>query len=75
MHMPAGQFKARCLHVMDEVQKFHDEIIITKRGKPVAKLVPVDAPIRLSPFGSLKGTLQVAGDLIQPTGEVWDADR
>ena len=41
--MPAGQFKAQCLSVMDEVKERRAEVIITKRGKPVAKLVPLDA--------------------------------
>ena len=40
--MPAGKFKAQCLAVMDEVQKKRQTVVITKRGKPVAKLVPVD---------------------------------
>ena len=40
--MPAGIFKARCLAVMDEVQAKRQAVIITKRGKPVAKLVPVE---------------------------------
>ena len=41
--MPAGVFQARCLAVMDEVQAKCETVIITKHGKPVAKLVPVDA--------------------------------
>ena len=40
--MPAGEFKAKCLKIMDQVKNYHEEIIITKHGKPVAKLVPVE---------------------------------
>ncbi len=39
--IPAGEFKAKCLKLMDEVQQTGQEVIITKRGKPVARLVPV----------------------------------
>ena len=38
--MPAGEFKARCLKVMDQVHKTREPVVITKHGKPVAKLVP-----------------------------------
>ena len=41
--MAAGEFKARCLQVMDEVRSTRTPVVITKRGKPVAKLVPADA--------------------------------
>ena len=40
--IPAGKFKARCLAIMDEVQAKRQAVVITKRGKPVAKLVPVE---------------------------------
>ncbi|MCX5905560.1 MAG: type II toxin-antitoxin system Phd/YefM family antitoxin, partial [Proteobacteria bacterium] len=36
--MPAGEFKAKCLKIMDQVKNYHEEVIITKHGKPVAKL-------------------------------------
>jgi prevent-host-death family protein len=39
--IPAGTFKAKCLAIMDDVQARNQTIIITKRGKPVAKLIPV----------------------------------
>lgn len=39
--IPAGAFKQGCLRILDEVAETHDEVVITKRGKPVAKLVPV----------------------------------
>ena len=38
--MPAGEFKARCLRVMEEVKKYRTPVLITKKGRPVAKLVP-----------------------------------
>jgi prevent-host-death family protein len=42
--MPAGQFEARCLKVMDDVQSTREPVVITKNGRPVAKLVPSDTP-------------------------------
>jgi prevent-host-death family protein len=50
------------------------EIVITKRGKPVAKLVPVEEK-QPDIFGYMKGTVTILGDIVGPTGEVWDADR
>lgn len=70
----AGQFKAHCLKLMDKVQQTHEEIVITKHGQPVAKLVPVDADSNASIVGYMKGTVQVTGDIISPVDEVWEAD-
>jgi len=68
----AGEFKARCLALMDEVRDTGGEYIITKRGVPVAKLVP--ATIERRPlFGSMKGTVKTRGDIISPLDEPWDA--
>ena len=74
MNLPAGRFKATCLQVMDDVQRTREAVIITKRGRPVAKLVPLadDAPAHL--FGMLKDALWIRGDIVAPTGEVWDAE-
>ena len=50
----AGAFKATCLELMDQVRERQVEYVITKRGKPVARLVPVDATAP-SPFGFMRG--------------------
>jgi len=63
--MAAGQFKATCLAVMDEVQKTGREIIVTKRGKPVAKMVPLE-PAKDEIFGFLKGKIKIKGDIVKP---------
>ena len=73
MDIPAGEFKAKCLKLMDEVEKTHREIVITKFGKPVAKLVPIDKK-KKPPFGFLKDSVQIKGDIIGPTGEKWNAN-
>jgi prevent-host-death family protein len=72
--MPAGQFKVHCLKVMDEVQSKRQAVLITKRGKPVAKLVPVE-PEKDDIFGFFKGkgTVEIKGDIVSPilTPEEW----
>ena len=68
MNMAAGVFKAKCLRLMDEVQKYHMEIVITKFGKPVAKLVAVEESKEKSFFGYLKGKAVIKGDLVAPIG-------
>ena len=75
MKIKAGEFKAKCLKIMDEVKKYHTEIVITKFGKPVAKLVPVDGSDGKSLFGYLQGTVTIKGDIVKSTGEKWDADK
>jgi len=70
----AGEFKAKCLHLLDEVHQTRKEIIITKRGRPVAKLLPIESEMP-SVFGRMKGTGRILGDIVAPTGEKWEADE
>jgi prevent-host-death family protein len=63
--MAAGSFKAKCLAVMDEVQAKREAIVITKRGKPVVKLIPADAE-KDDIYGFLKGKGKITGDVISP---------
>ncbi len=63
--MAAGVFKANCLAVMDEVQAKHETVVITKRGKPVAKLVPVGPKVD-DIFGFLRGKVTIIGDVVSP---------
>ncbi len=68
----AGKFKAVCLQALDDVAATKRPLVITKRGKPVAKLVPVSSPGKTR---SLKGSvIHESGDLYS-TGVVWDASR
>jgi prevent-host-death family protein len=68
----AGEFKARCLSLMDDVQRTRETVIITKRGKPVAKLVPVPAD-KDDFIGRLKGRIRIVGDIESPVvpPETW----
>jgi prevent-host-death family protein len=74
MWVAAGEFKARCLELMDTVRDRHDPIVITKHGVPVARLVPFDEK-RPGLVGSMRGTVLWQGDLISPMDVEWDADK
>ena len=74
----AGEFKAKCLAIIDEVNSSGREVVITKRGKPTAKLIPLKKPEKKEPFiGRLEGIIDIVGDpddLIKPVfpPEDWD---
>lgn len=69
--VPAGQFKARCLALLDEVAATGRAIVVTKHGRPVARVVPLDPPAALA--GSV--TLLADDDeAFFSTGEMWDVD-
>ncbi len=73
--IPAGEFKARCLQLLDDVATTGEPLIITKRGRPVARLVPMPPSKPAgSLFGALKGRVLSQGDLVAPTDEAWEAD-
>jgi prevent-host-death family protein len=74
--MPAGEFKARCLKVMDDVQSTREAVIITKKGRPVAKLVPAEDASH-DFLGKLSGKMKIVGDITQPIEDpdAWDALR
>lgn len=73
-HVPASTFKDSCLQLLDRVQQTREEIVVTKYGRPVAKLVAYDESTPTL-FGSLAGSVTIIGDIIAPTGEEWDAER
>jgi prevent-host-death family protein len=66
----ASEFKARCLRVLDDVHETRREVVITKRGKPVARLSPI-GPARGSLRGAWKGMVKVRGDIVR--GD-WSSD-
>lgn len=61
----AGEFKARCLTLMEDVRSTREPLVITKRGKPVAKLVPIEEK-KDDFIGRLKGVIRVVGDIESP---------
>jgi prevent-host-death family protein len=75
--MAAGKFKATCLAVMDEVQAKREPVLLTKNGKPVAKLVPLELSESEDPLDVFRfpGKIEILGDIISPAADLedWDA--
>jgi prevent-host-death family protein len=71
--IPAAEFKAKCLKIMDQVAATGETVAVTKHGRPVARLVPVERG-HTAFIGCLKGSVTAMSDLISPTGEQWEAD-
>lgn len=65
--IPAGEFKARCLAILDEVAATGQTLIVTKRGKPVARLLPAEEP------RSLRNSVTKEKDLVSPIDQAWDS--
>ena len=73
-YVAAAEFKANCLRLMDEVAQQRRPIIITKRGKPVAKLVPLEK-VAIDLFGRMAGSIKICGDIINPIEDAgWTGD-
>ena len=67
----ATTFKATCLELMDDIAKRHAQLIVTKHGRPMVKIGPVD-DTPPSPIGFLRGTVIVHGDLVSPNPSDWE---
>lgn len=73
--LSATEFKATCLKVMEDVRRSRKPVIVSKRGKPIVKIVPVDEQRRSPLFGYMKGTMNIVGDIVSPDPEAWDSER
>ncbi len=71
--MKASEFKAKCLKLMDEVAETGEEIVITKNGKPTARLVAYRATPK-SWFGADRGKIEILGDIVSPIDVEWEAE-
>lgn len=73
-----SKFKATCLAMLDRVKKTGQPLLITKRGEPIAQVVPPpprEAPAE-STYGCMKGTGMIIGDIVEPLGEEdWEVLR
>lgn len=76
MKIGAGKFKSICLELMEKVKESGEEIIITKHGEPVCKLVPIEKKVTHPLFGSMRDEVKILGDIVNPTmpAEEWTAD-
>ena len=70
----AGAFKAKCLSLLDDVEKRHIQLIITKHGKSVAILMPIENK-KFSLYGCMKNSVVFKTDIVAGTGEKWEADE
>lgn len=73
MELSAATFKARCLAVLDEVAESGIEVVVTKRGRPVARVVPLAGAEAPSLLGSVRYDDETA--LFDPVDEPWEAGR
>lgn len=69
--MPAGQFKAECLALLDRVADTGESVVVTKRGRPVAEVIPV----RTRAPRTLRASVTVRGDVVAPVLGDWDLER
>jgi prevent-host-death family protein len=65
-----GRFKAECLSLLDRVERTGEPLVVTKRGRPVAEVVPIRATRR-----SPKGSVTVRGDIVGPILGAWELER
>lgn len=73
LSLSVSEFKATCLAVLEDVKNQKKRVLITKRGKPIAEIVPYDGTPKRSP---LKDTVQFVGDIVSPVAETdWEAPR
>ncbi len=63
--IPAGEFKAKCLAIMDQVLRSGEPVLVTKHGKPVVKLVPAENRAD-DIFGYMAGKVKIVGDIVGP---------
>ncbi len=76
MLVTAAEFKAKCLKLMDEIARTREPIVITKRGKPIAKLMPADEqPPSLFGYMKGKGTVTFLGDIVDSPEVEWNAQK
>jgi prevent-host-death family protein len=69
--IPAGEYKAHCLALLDKVARTHQPLIVTKRGKPVAKIVPTETRKSRNLLGSVK----FHGDIVKQILDNWDIEQ
>ncbi len=77
MEINAAEFRTNCFKILDQVQMTHKEVIITKRGKPVARLLHIAQDNEKDPLlGSMEGLVETLGDLTEPVIEhnAWELD-
>lgn len=72
--MPVGTFKARCLAVMKKIQATGEPVVLTRRGEPIVKVVPVDRA-KNDIFGFMTGKVKIVGDIESPIPVEWEITK
>jgi prevent-host-death family protein len=72
--MPVGAFKARCLLVMKQIQATGEPVVLTRRGEPIVKVVPVDRA-KNDIFGFMTGKVKIVGDIESPIPVDWEVTK
>jgi prevent-host-death family protein len=67
--VPVAEFEAKCVELLDEIAGSGDELVVTRDGKPLAKVVSVEPSLR----GPMYGTIDIVGDIVEPIDAQWDA--
>ena len=70
----ASRFKAECLAILDQVEQMHISVVVTKHGRPIARLVPLDVGYDIATMGSVHLVAE-RDEAYYSTGETWDADK
>jgi len=74
--IPIGQFKTHCYKILEQSQKDHKSFIITKRGKSIARIIPLDSSsTKHSIFGIMKESASVNGDIVESLNLQWNAEN
>jgi prevent-host-death family protein len=67
--IPVSEFKAKCIALLKQVQKTKKPLVVTLRGKPLARVEPIVQPKKRVRLGALKGWMEIKGDTIHSTME------
>jgi prevent-host-death family protein len=69
--VPVAEFEENCVELLDQIASSGEELVVTRNGKPFATVVSVEPPLR----GPMYGTIEILGDILEPTDGVWDATK
>ncbi|WP_367363844.1 type II toxin-antitoxin system Phd/YefM family antitoxin [Candidatus Tisiphia endosymbiont of Nedyus quadrimaculatus] len=69
-----SQFKSHCLEIIAKLQVNGQSVIITKREKAIAKVLPIDTK-KVSLFGMLKNKAEIKADILEPIDEKWNVEH
>lgn len=72
---PIGELKTHCYNILDQAQKSNNRIIITRRGKVIAKITPVQPDAKESILGNMVGRAKITGDIIDPIEAKWEVEN